>query len=151
MPRGPLDEPRRPPKGHRAIAFAVVEQAVHDVAHGRPSQRAQAWEWMETRAFEYWCDWCDLNPDYLRRSVAPLLANELKKRAQVGGNKGTGRVFSAEDLADAIAQHDAGQAWKVVAERYGTNEMTLRMALKAAGYDTGRRNRLVTRRGAAAR
>lgn len=151
MPRGPLEEPRRPPKGHRAIAFAVVEQAVHDVAHGRPSQRAQAWEWMETRAFEYWCDWCDLNPDYLRRSVAPLLAKELKKRAQVGGNKGTGRVFSAEELARAAALHQVERNWNVVARALATNTKTLLDALKAAGYDTGRRNRIVTRRGAVTR
>jgi len=151
MPKGPVEEPRKPPKGHRAIAFAVVEQAVHDVAQGRPKERHQAWEWMQSRAFEYWCDWCDLNPDYLRRSVAPLLAKERVEKPHGGGRKGTAREFSAEELARAAALHQQYGNWIKVARMLMTNPKTLLDALKAAGYDTGRSNRLVTRRGAAAR
>ena len=104
MPKGPVEEPRKPPKGHRAIAFAVVEQAVQDVAQGRPKERHQAWEWMGSRAFEYWCDWCDLNPDYLRRSVAPLLAKERVEKPH-GGGHGHGHVHRGHRMDAAHADH----------------------------------------------
>ena len=57
------------PTGYQALAYAVVTQGLHDAVKG--SSRAR--EWLDGRDFEYWCDWCDLNPDYIRQKVTPLI------------------------------------------------------------------------------
>jgi hypothetical protein len=57
------------PTGYQALAYAVVTQGLHDAVKG--SSRAR--EWLDGRDFEYWCDWCDLNPDYIRGKVMALI------------------------------------------------------------------------------
>jgi len=103
MPRGPVEETRKPPKGHRALAFAVVEQGV--------------------------------------RSVAPLLAKERVEKPHGGGRKGSGRVFSDEELARAAALHQVERNWNVVAQAMGTAQKTLVRALRDAGIEVTPRSK----------
>lgn len=91
------------PTGHRALAFAVLTTGLEDAVKGDPGAR----EWLDSKPFEHWCDLCDMNPDYLRRQLAPLLPAVRQKRPRVGGNKaGSGRQFTPDELAKAVEIHD---------------------------------------------
>lgn len=46
--------------------------------------------------------------------------------------------FPDEQLAAAVAAHEAGQSWGAVAAKYGVTPPTLIKAVRRAGYDTGR-------------
>lgn len=119
--------------GYRAVAYAVVAQGLEDAVKGDPGARA----WLGSRAFEYWCDWCDLRPDWVLREVRPLLSQPREKRAAVGGKarvKTKKRGFAPEDIQWAVEEHDKGRRWKDVAMALGTNEEILRRALRRAGY-----------------
>ena len=49
------------------------------------------------------------------------------------------RVFTAGELAAAVAAHDAGRRWRDIAAELKTARVTLRHALIAAGYATDRK------------
>lgn len=129
--------------GFRAVAYAVLAQGLEDAVKGDPGARS----WLGSRAFEYWCDWCDLRPGWVMRMVEPLLpppGQPRKKRPRAGGKqRGSGRQLTAEELARAVAEHEAGRPWADVAGHYGVSKETLRAALMAAGYHE---KRLASRR-----
>lgn len=136
MAKATYDRDHLLPTGYRALAVAVLATGLEDAVKGDPGAR----EWLASRSFEHWCDWCDWNPDYLRRQIAPLLPATRPRRPRVGGNKaGSGRQFTAEELARAVELHDGGHSWAVAARALGTNFTTLCTALKRAGIQTSYR------------
>lgn len=128
------------PVGPRGLAVAIVAQGLEDAKRGCRDARA----WLHSPEFDAWCAWVDLNPDYLRRKVAPLIpAEPPPKRPPAGGKgrAGTGRVFTAEEIAEAVRLRDETGTWTAAARALHTNSTTLREALNAAGISTGKQLR----------
>lgn len=127
------------PAGPRALALAVIATGLEDAKKGARGSR----DWLDSRDFEYWCDLVDLNPDYIRRQVAPHLpppGQQRPKRPRQGVyKKGNPRKFTPDELAKVVAIHNAGHTWQVAASAIGTSFRAISPALRQAGIQTNTR------------
>lgn len=66
----------------------------------------------------------------------------VRRPAKPPARQSRPRRFAAEELAAAVAAHDAGRLWREIAAEMGTSRAWLRHSLIAAGYEVnGRANR----------
>lgn len=125
-------DPATRPTGPRAIAYAVVSQALVDALDGQ----RDAQEWLQTASFEAWCDRCGLHPDYLRRSVAGRLPATRPKRARVGGNRaGSGWRYTEEEKERILAMRREGCTWKEIGRAFGATGESIWGVVRRWGYD----------------
>lgn len=120
--RKPANEAIEPTRvGLPALIRDVLEQGIVDAVKGDPEAQA----WLHTRAFEYWCDAADYNPDYVRsRTLAAVGCAQKEAR----------RFFTDDELNRAIWLHEHGQYWKSIIVELKTNMNAMITAIRATGY-----------------
>lgn len=117
-------DPDTRPTGPLAIAYAVITQGLLDAINGDPGAR----EWLDSRAFEGWCDWIDLSPDYVRRKVAPQLPASgavIRRRTR----------YTDSDIAFVMDQRRAGLSWKEIGRSMGVSGENIWQLVKRIGHD----------------
>lgn len=63
------DSPARVNAGPIALVCAVIQAGVEDAMRGDESAR----KWIDSRDFGHWCEWANLDPDYMRGRIVPML------------------------------------------------------------------------------
>lgn len=102
------------PNSVRDLVIAIVEQGVEDVMKGDPSAIA----WLDSRGFEHWCAWLNIDPTAARESI--------QQRRREGGNI----KYNEADLRRAYELHKRGVSWRnVMFDVFGYYSETLRTLL----------------------
>lgn len=112
-----MDDENAPydPTAIRNLVIAIMEQGVEDILLGNPN----AIHWMNSRDFEHYCAWLDINPTAAREAIQAqrLLANQAK--------------YSEDELRRVKHLHDNGVAWHIAMQQvFGYFSETLRQVVR---------------------
>lgn len=105
----------RPGVGHLALAMDVLRLGIVEAMEGDES----AEKWLGSRAFDFWCDWADMNPDWLRRNV---------QRQMAQGIRGYGRAseYTDADIDRAVEMYMRGTSIFSISRRFSVGPAKVR-------------------------
>lgn len=110
--------------GPLAFVCAVIQAGVEDAMRGDESAR----KWLDSRDFAHWCEWANLDPDYMRDRIIPMLPKP--KPETLLPNR-----FTLADIERIVRMRRGGVPWVDIGMTFKTSYPYIWTVLRRMGIE----------------